>query len=103
MTCEATWIVASFHSTSWPFIQILPVPGNAMTSPLRGIVPLLRLAAEWATVGTGVQRLAAVPAESRLRRVARLETGLDLLRRVGDGGRVAVEERRARRAARRRG
>ena len=24
------WIVASFHSTSLPFIQILPVPGNAI-------------------------------------------------------------------------
>src|ERR1700704_2985650 len=28
MTCEAIWIVASFHSISLPFIQILPVPGN---------------------------------------------------------------------------
>jgi hypothetical protein len=30
MTCEATWIVASFQSTSVPFIQILPVPGKAI-------------------------------------------------------------------------
>src|SRR5687767_515544 len=28
--CEAMWIVASFHSTSFPFIQIVPVPGKAM-------------------------------------------------------------------------
>src|SRR5579862_10016244 len=27
---EATWTVASFHSTSLPFIQIVPVPGNAI-------------------------------------------------------------------------
>src|SRR6187402_557176 len=30
MTCEATWMVASFQSTISPFIQILPVPANAM-------------------------------------------------------------------------
>jgi hypothetical protein len=30
MTCEATWIVASFQSTIDPFIQIFPVPANAM-------------------------------------------------------------------------
>src|SRR5688500_4827501 len=28
--CEAMWIVASFHSTSFPFIQIVPVSGKAM-------------------------------------------------------------------------
>ena len=27
-TCEAMWILASAQSTSVPFIQILPVPGN---------------------------------------------------------------------------
>src|SRR4029079_6197210 len=30
MTCDATWIVASFQSTIDPFIQIFPVPANAM-------------------------------------------------------------------------
>jgi hypothetical protein len=29
------WMFASFHSTSLPFIQILPVPGNAMSAPER--------------------------------------------------------------------
>jgi hypothetical protein len=28
--CEAMWMLASFQSTSLPFIQILPVPGNAI-------------------------------------------------------------------------
>jgi hypothetical protein len=32
MTCEAMWMFASFHSTSLPFIQIFPVPENAMPS-----------------------------------------------------------------------
>jgi hypothetical protein len=28
------WIVASFHSTSLPFIQIVPVPAKAITELL---------------------------------------------------------------------
>src|SRR5262245_49764983 len=96
-------MVASFHSTSLPFIQILPVPGNPMKSPGSNFTllardglrtSLLRLSAEWATVGTGVQRLAAVPAETRLRRLARFEADLNVLRAV-----VRLQ-RRARRARR---
>src|SRR5580765_5767226 len=33
MTWVAMWMFASFHSTSLPFIQILPVPENAMSAP----------------------------------------------------------------------
>ena len=43
---------------------------------------LLRFAAERAAIRAGVQRLAAVPAEARLRRFARLQAGLDVLRDV---------------------
>src|SRR5688572_5669844 len=32
MMCEAMWIVASAQSTSLPFIQILPVPGNPIAA-----------------------------------------------------------------------
>src|SRR5690242_9302050 len=85
-------MVASFQSISLPFIQIFPVPGNAIT-PSRSIVALLRLAAEWATVGTRVQRLAAVPAEARLRRLARFEAALDLVRGVDRAGRFGLERR----------
>src|SRR5690348_13096811 len=35
MTCEATWIVASFQSTIVPFIHTLPVPSKAMGAPYR--------------------------------------------------------------------
>src|SRR5439155_18587592 len=37
MTCDATWMVASFHSTSSPFIQILPVPENAISAPQKDL------------------------------------------------------------------
>jgi len=56
---------------------------------------LLRFAAEGAAVGSGVQRLAAVPAEARLRRFARLQPEMDVL---GD----AVPDERLRRLLRRR-
>src|SRR5215468_5446527 len=39
MTCVAMWMLASFHSTNLPFIQILPVPGNAITAPYETILP----------------------------------------------------------------
>src|SRR6185295_6333579 len=41
MTCDAMWMVASFHSTSLPFIQILPVPGNPIESLLTAILTYL--------------------------------------------------------------
>src|SRR6266850_1636499 len=106
------WIVASFHSTSLPFIQIVPVPGNPISTPqLNSSVfgtktrkhestntrnpktgnPLvswfhvrtsLRFAAEGAAIRSGVEGLAAVPAEARLRCFARLQARLDVV--VGD-------------------
>src|SRR5207253_2662277 len=92
MTCDAMWMFASAQSTSDPFIQILPVPANAIGAPV-GILaqvsssprrrPLLRLAAERTAIRARVKRLAAMPAEARLRRLTRLEAGVDLLRLVG--------------------
>src|ERR1700681_1655631 len=38
MTWVAMWMFASFHSTSLPFIQILPVPANAMKRLLNEIL-----------------------------------------------------------------
>src|ERR1019366_10448178 len=48
-----------------------------MCAPLAGI--LLCFAAEGTAIRSGVQRLAALPAEARLGRFPRLEAGLDLL------------------------
>src|ERR1700720_4654789 len=83
MTCEAMWIVASFHSTSLPFIQILPVPGNPIRPAphviLMHLTWLLSLSAEWASIRAGVERLAAMPAEARLGGFARLEASLDVM------------------------
>src|SRR5512145_2858991 len=42
MMCEAMWMLASFQSTNVPFIQILPVPGNAITAPFRDRNPDFR-------------------------------------------------------------
>src|ERR1041384_7316383 len=84
--CEPTWILASFQSTSDPFIQILPVPGKAICLLLsndltrrRGAARMsaLHFAAEGAFRGAGLQRLAAVPAEARLRRFAGAQAGVD--------------------------
>src|SRR5256885_1218503 len=36
--CEPMWILASFQSTSDPFIQILPVPGKAIVLLLQKIL-----------------------------------------------------------------
>src|ERR1700741_2818280 len=36
--CEPTWILASFQSTSDPFIQILPVPGKAISRSFGSIL-----------------------------------------------------------------
>src|SRR5688500_3067848 len=88
MTCEATWIVASFQSTIDPFIQIFPVPANAMMRKLYGtwdfglgswVLSLLAFPAEGTHVGTRRQRLAAFPAELRLLRFAGFQACLDLL------------------------
>src|SRR2546423_11071345 len=94
---------ASFHSTSLPFIQILPVPGNAIEAPqqnfswlrwkhesrsrivftfLRAFVcfVLLRFAAERTAIGSCVKRFSAMPAEARLRCLASFQSRLDLMR-----------------------
>src|SRR5690348_2766080 len=110
MMCDAMWRVASFQSTTLPFIQILPVPGKAIAelpTPncqlprdwevcLRVLLIvtrtqsiaqcdgdtlvvgswkflLLRLITKRAAIRSGVERLAALPAETRLRCFARLE------------------------------
>src|SRR4051812_5384428 len=99
--CEATWMFASFQSTSVPFIQILPVPGKAISGapsldPNTGVGKqrmsgrhpkawsrkprawLLRFATERALGGAGGERLAAVPAEAGLRRFAGAQARLDV-------------------------
>src|SRR3954464_3168495 len=89
------WIFASAHSTSVPFIQILPVPGNPAAiyysrEKRNTAVPAVRAAnkcwplllfliAKGAPVGPRVQRLAAMPAESRGRRLACPQPALDAL------------------------
>src|SRR5689334_21501466 len=60
---------------------------------------LLRFAAEGAAVRPRVQRLAAVSAETRLRRLARFEAHVNVLRRRGC--RALALRRRARRPPRR--
>src|SRR5688500_10648174 len=92
MTWDAMWIWASAQSTKDPLIQILPVPGKAMTCapfsdrntsrPISGnaviavsqatghgrqakALTLLLLAAERTLVRPGMKGLAAVPAEPR--------------------------------------
>src|SRR5437773_1486842 len=102
------WIFASAQSTSDPFIQILPVPANAIGAPL-GILaqvggsprrrPLLGLAAKRTAIRARVKRFAAMPAEPRLRRLSRLEAGVDFLRLVAG---AFQPRRRPRRRARRR-
>src|SRR5450830_774698 len=107
MTCDAMWILASAQSTSEPFIQILPVPGKAINysfaEDTRGgltkagtmlkptdlnilvcaqncqfpMVRSLLFIAERAAIRARVQRLAAVPAETRGRRLARAQPALD--------------------------
>src|SRR5215217_5117332 len=105
--CEPTWMVASFQSTRDPFIQILPVPGNPIclllyldlirphysrrvwwsrghagrrAAAVLGEAPLglLRLSAERASRGARLERLAAMPAEPRLRGFAGAKSRLDL-------------------------
>src|SRR3982751_6258190 len=89
------WILASAHSTSVPFIQILPVPGNpaaiyysrekrntavqARRAANKCWPLLLFLIAKGAPVGPRVQRFAAMPAESRRRRLACPQPALDAL------------------------
>src|ERR1700682_5021421 len=95
MTCEAMWIVASFHSTSLPFIQILPVPGNPIRlAPyddsnafdfLYRFTASLRFSAERASIRARVQRLGAMPAEARLGGFPRPEATLNVLD-VAHGG-----------------
>src|SRR5262245_3740484 len=101
-------MVASFHSTNFPFIQILPVPGNPPIHLLLSAIlahlarelqeragtrlALLSLAAEWTAVGTRVERLSAVPAEARLRSLAGPEAALNVLCVLGR----AVDRRRGR-------
>src|SRR3954464_8790769 len=76
-------MVASFQSTSLPFIQILPVPGKDMTirsfdtlcrfqewqchADKQTCAFLLRFSAKRAAGGSCLKRLAAVPAEAGLR------------------------------------
>ena len=60
---------------------------------------LLRFAAERTAVRSCVERLAAVPAEARLRRFARFQPRVDLLHFVEAGGGSFRRRRRARRAA----
>src|SRR5665213_318082 len=111
MTWLAMWMLASFQSTSVPFIQILPVPGKPITTPYETILPdwvirrsgitrslnpqsLLFFAAERAAIGAGVQGLAAVPAEARrLRRFARLQPRLDVFAAFGVGPAAADDGR----------
>src|SRR6266436_524668 len=84
---DPMWMLASFQSTSVPFIQILPVPGKAIfVAPSEDLIraeqdarmSALQFAAERALRRPGLERLLAVPAEGRLVRFTRAEAGLDL-------------------------
>src|SRR5690348_15454138 len=61
--------------------------------------PRLALSAEGASIRSRVQRLAAVPAESRLGRLARFDAHLDFLQHGGGVGLHGRGLRRARRSA----
>src|SRR5690348_18157711 len=92
------WIFASAHSTSEPFIQILPVPGKGAAiqiTPTGSLAHrfrpsrtngrwllLLLLITERTSIGAGVQWLAAVPAEPGCRGLAGPQPALDALRVV---------------------
>src|SRR5437868_6496340 len=91
---DPMWMLASFQSTSVPFIQILPVPGKAIVfAPSEDLIRVeqdarmsaLQFAAERAFRRPGLERLLAVPAEGGLGRFARAEAGLDLAG-IGDWG-----------------
>ena len=73
-----------------------PEGAEARAAVRRSLARLLRFAAERTAVGAGVQRLAAVPAEARLRRFARLEPRLDVLGTPRRVRRPAAERQRGR-------
>src|SRR6188768_992643 len=61
-------------------------PANGPSSPRgvgRATRELLGFAAEGAAIGAGVQRLAAMPAEARLRRFTSLQACVDVLNALG--------------------
>src|SRR5690242_6768891 len=83
---DPMWMLASFHSTSFPFIQILPVPGKAIALLLvedliragrDARMSALQFAAKRAFRGPRLQRLAAMPAERRLGCLAGAQARLD--------------------------
>src|SRR6188768_622123 len=91
------WMLASAQSTSLPFIQILPVPGNAApdmfgysrwkrNTTIPGVIGPIKLGsrslffvAERAAIRSRVQRFSAVPAEPCGRGFTRPQPALDAL------------------------